>query len=231
MIYTHKKVGFWDRKEALPDSYKVGIGLDDYYNSAYILLDESQEAFYKANPKASQIEVLNKKLTPPIPGMTQEELDAIIKENQIASKARKREEDQQSQLVTFAKMAVRITPLSDEDALEVKLLHPEWKEFIGLSLEAGTRVLYEDRLYKVRQAITSVLSNQAPSINTAALYEEINEVHLGTAEDPIPYNNNMELKLGKYYSQNEVTYMCFRDTGAAVYQDLSALISIYVQAV
>jgi hypothetical protein len=44
------------------------------------------------------------------------------------------------------------------------------------------------------------LENQPPSIDTAALYEEIVEDHAGTKEDPIPYNNNMELKLGKYYS-------------------------------
>lgn len=50
----------------------------------------------------------------------------------------------------------------------------------------------------------------------------------GTEEDPIPYNNNMELKLGKYYSQYEVVYLCSRDTGQAVYNDLKDLIGIYV---
>ena len=63
----------------------------------------------------------------------------------------------------------------------------------------------------------------------AALSEEINETNAGTKEDPIPYNNNMELFEGKYYSQNSITYKCTRNTEQAVYQDLSGLVGIYVE--
>lgn len=133
------------------------------------------------------------------------------------------------QLMSFAKMAVNTMSLTDEQALSVKLLHPEWKEFIGGSLSVGERVMYDDKLYKVKQEINPVLENQPPSIEAAALYEEINEKHAGTKEDPIPFNNNMELELGKYYSQNGVTYMCFRDSQQPVYQNLADLVGIYVQ--
>ena len=133
------------------------------------------------------------------------------------------------QLMSFAKMAVNTMSLTDEQALSVKLLHPEWEEFIGGSLSVGERVMYDDKLYKVKQEINPVLENQPPSIETAALYEEINEKHAGTKEDPIPFNNNMELELGKYYSQNGVTYMCFRDSQQPVYQNLADLVGIYVQ--
>lgn len=133
------------------------------------------------------------------------------------------------QLMSFAKMAVNAMSLTDEQALSVKLLHPEWEEFIGGSLSVGERVMYDDKLYKVKQEINPVLENQPPSIETAALYEEINEKHAGTKEDPIPFNNNMELELGKYYSQNGVTYMCFRDSQQPVYQNLADLVGIYVQ--
>lgn len=126
-------------------------------------------------------------------------------------------------------MTINATPLTDNQAISVKNLHPEWKEFIGKSLSTGFRVLHEDALYKVRQDISVVLENQPPSIYTAALYEEINETHDGTKTDPIPYNNNMELELGKYYSQNGVTYMCFRDSQQPVYQNLADLVGIYVQ--
>lgn len=78
------------------------------------------------------------------------------------------------QLMSFAKMAVNTMSLTDEQALSVKLLHPEWKEFIGGSLSVGERVMYDDKLYKVKQEINPVLENQPPSIETAALYEEIN---------------------------------------------------------
>lgn len=133
------------------------------------------------------------------------------------------------QVAMFATMAVNSMSLSDEQALEVKDLYPEWASFIGKPLEAGFKVLYEGRLYKVRHQIATVLENQAPSELTAALYEEINETAAGTPEDPIPYNGNMELFEGKYYSQNGVTYRCTRSTGQAVYHDLSALVGISVE--
>lgn len=135
------------------------------------------------------------------------------------------------QVAMFATMAVNAMPLSDEQSLQIKDLYPEWASFIGKSLTAGFKVLYEGRLYKVRQQIATVLENQAPSELTAALYVEINETAAGTLEDPIPYNGNMELFEGKYYSQNGVTYKCTRSTGQAVYHDLSALVGIYVEKV
>lgn len=119
--------------------------------------------------------------------------------------------------------------LDDKESLKRKDMYPEWASFVGKSLEAGFKVLYEGRLYKVRQPIATVLENQYPSVNTAALYEEINETASGTLDDPIPYNGNMELFEGKYYSQNGVTYKCTRSTGQAVYHDLSALVGIYVE--
>ena len=121
--------------------------------------------------------------------------------------------------------------LSDEEALKRKTLYPEWASFIGKSLDTGFKVLYEGRLYKVRQPITTVLENQYPSVNTAALYEEINETASGTIDDPIPYNGNMELFEGLYYSQAGVTYKCIRSTGTAVSHDLSALVGIYVEKI
>lgn len=125
--------------------------------------------------------------------------------------------------------------LTDEQSLQFKSLYPTWESFIGKSLSTGYKVRYNDRLYKVRQNIATVLENQYPSIDTAALYEEINEVesggHAGTLEDPIPYNNNMQLYNGKYYSQNGSIYLCNRDTEQPVYQDLSSLVDIYVQLV
>lgn len=66
-------------------------------------------------------------------------------------------------------------------------------------------------------------------VGSEALYEEVNEKNKGTLQDPIPYNNNMELFEGKYYSQNGVTYKCTRNTEQAVYQDLSDLVGIYVE--
>ena len=128
-------------------------------------------------------------------------------------------------------LTVNTMSLTDDESLSVKSVYPQWSEFINKKLTQGMKVQYGDKLYKVRQDIAAVLENQPPSIDTAALYEEINESHSGTLEDPIPYNNNMELEEGKYYSQDGVTYLCTRSTGQAVYNNLSELVGIYVQAV
>lgn len=128
-------------------------------------------------------------------------------------------------------LTVNTMSLTDDEALSVKSVYPQWSEFINKKLAQGMKVQYGDKLYKVRQDIAVVLENQPPSIHTAALYEEINESHSGTLEDPIPYNNNMELEQGKYYTQDGVTYLCTRSTGQAVYNNLSELVGIYVQTV
>lgn len=134
-------------------------------------------------------------------------------------------------LMTATKAGIQTMNLTDGESLEVKDMYPEWSEFINKSLSQGMKVRYNDALYRVRQDISVVLDTQFPSIYTAALYEEINEEHSGTVEDPIPYNNNMALVEGKYYSQNNVTYLCTRSTGQAVYNNLSDLVGIYVEEI
>lgn len=61
--------------------------------------------------------------------------------------------------------------------------------------------------------------------------EEICEQHEGTKYDAIPYNGNMALEAGKYYTQDGVLYLCNRDTGNPVYHPLSALVGLYVEVV
>lgn len=133
-------------------------------------------------------------------------------------------------LMTATKAGIQTMDLTDGESLEVKDMYPEWSEFINKALTQGMKVQYDNKLYRVRQDVAVVLENQPPSIYTAALYEEINEQHAGTQEDPIPYNNNMELVQGKYYSQYDIVYYCHRGSGQAVYNDLKDLI-VYVEPV
>lgn len=136
----------------------------------------------------------------------------------------------QEQAISFARMAINTVELADSDALAVKDLHPKWETFIGKAMKAKTRVTYGEGLFRARQDINPVLDIYPPGSQGAeALYEEINETNAGTIDDPIPYNNNMELFAGKYYSQGGVVYKCTRDTGQAVYQDLADLVGIYVE--
>ena len=137
----------------------------------------------------------------------------------------------QNDMANLLKVLVTTATLTDEQSLACKSLYPTWVSCIGGSLTSGDKVTYKGCLYKVKQNISLVLENQAPGISTAALYEEISESHAGTREDPIPYNNNMELELGKYYTQEGVLYMCSRDSGQAVYSPLKDLVGIYVTVI
>ena len=63
----------------------------------------------------------------------------------------------------------------------------------------------------------------------AALYIVIDVAHSGTQDDPIPYDGNMELTEGLYYTQGGVTYLCNRSTGQPVYNALAELVGLYVE--
>lgn len=56
-------------------------------------------------------------------------------------------------------------------------------------------------------------------------------VEYGTLENPIEYTSGITLENGKYYIQNNVTYLCNRDSGNPVYHNLSDLVGLYVEAV
>lgn len=133
--------------------------------------------------------------------------------------------EESRELLAFAKIAVNNVELSDKQSLKIKGIYPEWEELIGSTLKAGFKLQYHGILYKTRQEINPVLEIYPPSVDTASLYEEIDETHEGTKEDPIPYNNNMELIMGEYYSQGGIVYLCIRSTGQAVYHNLSDLVS------
>lgn len=57
--------------------------------------------------------------------------------------------------------------------------------------------------------------------------EEPTVVEEGTLENPIPYEVGMVVYNGKYYKQNDVVYLCTRDSGNALHHDISALIGTY----
>lgn len=164
--------------------------------------------------------------------VTQEEAERIRKAKDAAKGSVAYPEEKVNQMIGLFASQINNMDLTDEQALQFKDLYPEWKKFIGQKLETNFKVQHNDKLYKTRQVINTVLDQEGyrPGENgSESLYEEINEKNKGTKEDPIPYNNNMELFEGKYYSQNGVTYKCTRNTGQAVYHDLSALVGIYVE--
>lgn len=121
--------------------------------------------------------------------------------------------------------------MSDEKALNCISVFPTWESYIGKSLKTGERVVYQNELWKVRQEITTVLENQAPSIETAALYERIDEEHAGTLEDPIPYANTMTVEEGKHYIEEGIIYKCIRGSGQPLYASCASLVGNYFERV
>lgn len=122
--------------------------------------------------------------------------------------------------------------LDDAQALTVKAIYPQWQEVIGQTVKQGFKFLYNDILYKVIQPDGLIIQEQyIPGEGTESLYAVINETNAGTQEDPIPYNGNMALENGKYYSQDGVIYLCNRDTEIPVYQALKDLVGLYVETV
>ena len=117
--------------------------------------------------------------------------------------------------------------LDDETALTGVELFPIWT--IDRAYAVGDKVQRNGKLWRCIQAHTSQIGWEPE--NVASLWTEICESHAGTLEDPIPYNGNMALESGKYYSQNSKIYRCIRDTVNPVYNALSELVGLYVEKV
>lgn len=117
--------------------------------------------------------------------------------------------------------------LDDNTALRAMAFYPEWAP--GTAYTVGYKVQRNGKLWRVVQAHTSQTGWEPE--NAASLWEQINETHAGTLEDPIPYDGNMALTAGLYYHQDYVIYRCIRDTGNPVYHALSDLVGLYVEKV
>ena len=117
---------------------------------------------------------------------------------------------------------------SDLDALAVKDIYPAWDSLIGQTVNVDFKLTHDGKLYKVIQAHT-VQSDWIPGVGTESLYAVIDEGHAGTLDDPIPYDGNMELTEGLYYSQDGIVYLCTRSTGQPVYHALGDLVGLYVE--
>lgn len=160
--------------------------------------------------------------------MTAEEIAAIEAES-AKFKAYERTRPLTAEEVTAMLIKQQINSIAVDDATAVRMtaFYPEWEK--DKQYTAGYKVQYLGKLYKVVQAHTSQ-ETWTPDI-TASLYERIDEVHDGTKYDPIPYEGNMALVSGKYYIEDNVMYLCNRDTGNPVYNKLSELVGIYVEVV
>lgn len=161
--------------------------------------------------------------------MTEAEI-AALQEAQARAEAEEKHRPLSQEEVTTMLLRQQINTLAVDDATAYRMreFYPEWAE--GQSYIVGHKLLYGGSLYKVIQAHTSQ-AGWKPGVGTESLFTRIDETHDGTKYDPIPYNGNMELLSGKYYTQSGQTYHCTRDTGTAVFHPLAELVEIYVEIV
>ena len=123
----------------------------------------------------------------------------------------------------------KVAEQTDEEALENIELFPTWQSRIGVQVEQGERLYYDDKLYKVQQTHTPQ-EDWRPDA-TASLYVQIViESEQGTIDNPIAYEVNMELVEGKYYTEDGVKYLCVRALAQSVWH-LADLVGNYVEVV
>lgn len=160
--------------------------------------------------------------------MTTEEVEAMqTQSNRATIMERNRpltESDVSRMIIT---QQINSLSVDDNTALRMKQFYPEWAA--GVSYSAGFKVQHDGKLWRVIQAHTSQDGWEPEKV--ASLWETINETHSGTIEDPIPYDGNMALKNGLYYTQDYEIYLCTRDTVNPVYNDLIDLLGLYVEKV
>ena len=106
-----------------------------------------------------------------------------------------------------APVKLALTYLSDEEALTVKELFPEFESLIGQTLTKDTRLTYNGERYKTAQEVQVQEIYTPGSVGTESLYTHIDESHTGTLEDPIPAQKNMEYIKGKYYIDGDTIYL------------------------
>lgn len=117
--------------------------------------------------------------------------------------------------------------VDDNTAIRMRSFYPEWAE--NTAYAVGYKVQYNGKLWRVVQAHTAQIGWEP--VNVPSLWTEVCETHSGTMEDPIPYDGNMVLTAGKYYTQNDIIYLCTRDTGNPVYHTLAELVGLYVKEI
>ena len=131
-------------------------------------------------------------------------------------------------------MDIASATLDDAKAVECMRLFPQWSELVKKSekVAKGFRFQHDGKLYRTEQAEYTFVAHYVPgTAGTESLFSKVDEAHKGTIEDPIPYEKNMEIYDGMYYTQNGVLYLCIRSSGQPMYHDLESLIGIYVEVV
>ena len=133
----------------------------------------------------------------------------------------------------LVRQQINTIAVDGQTALRMRIYYPTFSELVGQTVKKGTKFRATDSedadLYTVIQPELTIQEHYPPGTGTESLYTRIDEQHDGTKYDPIPYNGNMALQSGKYYTQNNILYLCNRSTGQPVYNALAELVGLYVE--
>lgn len=126
-------------------------------------------------------------------------------------------------LMATTKAGIQSMSLTSSETLRLKDMYPNWAA--GIDVKVGNRYNYDDNLWEVVQAHTTQ-EGWEPGATTLSLWKKVDdEGHIGSLDDPIPYEQGMALEKDKYYIQYGVVYICIQSSGAQVY-DLYQIPSI-----
>ena len=160
------------------------------------------------------------------------EMQEATAKHEAEEKHRPLTESEVSRMLIAAQ--INTLAVDDQTALRMMEFYPAWEDLCEQSVtadKAGYKFVYGGKLYKTVQAGYTFVSHYVPGVGTESLFERIDEQHDGSKYDAIPYDGNMALTAGLYYTQSGVLYLCTRDTGNPVYNALAELVGIYVDVV
>lgn len=133
-------------------------------------------------------------------------------------------------LMAATRAGIQTMNLSNSEIYKVVDVLPAWEEYIGKEMAKGIKFRYNGKPYVCIQTVNPVLEIYPPSDGTKANYGLISE-HDGTLADPIPYERNMVLEKGKYYTQFGVVYKCVKGSVVGYDADLTDLLSLLEKVV
>lgn len=162
--------------------------------------------------------------------MTPEELAQMEYQSKVAA-IEEKNRPLTAEEVNSMLIAQQINTLSVDDNTAVRMtaFYPAFDSIIGQTVQQGYKFTHNGKLWRVVQPSLTIQAHYAPGEGMESLYEQVNETHEGTMDDPIPYSGNLALENGKYYYQASAIYLCTRDTGNPVYQPLAQLVGHYVE--
>lgn len=161
---------------------------------------------------------------------TEDELAKIQIEKDKAALAESRRQFTSDEVIAiFMRANINTISVPDQISLRMMVYYPTFYEIIGQKVKLGFKFIYNDKLYKTIQPDLTIQAHYIPGQGTESLYSRIDVEYTGAIYDPIPYEGNMELFEGKYYTQSDVIYLCIRNSGQALYHDLKDLVGTYVK--